>query len=153
MWTLVEIGDGTTPEYGISVSDLTADVLGAAAGYLHETSPWVHRVFDLRTEYWPSDRAISESDDPLSDYWGLTWLVAVNVGGLTSRRPGLADLLDVQFGYRTRGYDDPDADPQRWVFVGVGLNLANLLRRWRSPARCSSTTSRCPGSRSASATS
>ena len=131
-WTVVEVGDGTTRNFGFSYEDYVADILGAAAGYLHETNPWVHRTLDWRVEYFPSDRS-TEGEDPISDYWGTTYLLAGNTGALLSKRPSAWDYLDLQVGYRTRGYALDDEQDRRWLFVGVGLNVANLLRTWRVP--------------------
>lgn len=81
---------------------------------------------------WPRRgpvRAISESGDPLSGYWDLTRLVAVKSGGITSRRRGLLDPLDLQLGWRTRTYGVPGATPPAVGLEGVGLDLVNLRRR------------------------
>ncbi len=124
----LEVADGTSERQGFSYSDLVADAAGCLAGYFHETSPWVNRVLDLRAEWFPTQDPVTGTD-LTSDYENSSHLLAVNVGGLLSRRPSHWDLLDLQLGYRTRGYDANDRDPERWVFVGAGLNVANLLRR------------------------
>lgn len=124
----IEIADGTSKRQGFSGTDLIMDTAGCLVGYVHETSPWFNRVFDFRWEYWPTDRAIV-NNDPTTDYEKSAHLLAINVGNLLSRRPSAWDLLDIQVGYRTRGYEAEPRNREQWAFVGVGLNVANLLRR------------------------
>lgn len=124
--TMIEVADGTSARYGFSFSDLAADAAGCVVGYLHEVWPWAHETFDLRWEYFPHERSTIELD-PTSDYEASSYVLAANVGALRSRIPSAWDLLQV--GYRTRGYSFADLEDERWLFVGVGLNVANLLRR------------------------
>lgn len=126
--TTIEIADGTSERHGFSVTDLCADVAGCAFGYLHETSPWVRRVLDVRWE-WVPNTSLSGENDVSTDYENSTYLLAANVGALRNRGPGWLDFVDLQAGYRARGYAFEDQDDERWVFVGVGLNVANVLRR------------------------
>lgn len=130
LWmTGIEVGDALAAKYGFAGEDLAMDALGCVAGYLHETNPWVHRVVDFRWEYLPTQGGLDGSYAVSDDYSGSSYLAAFNVGALVSRAPTAWDLLDVQLGYQTRGYPELEPDPERWVYVGVGLNLANLLRR------------------------
>lgn len=128
----IEVADGSSTRYGFSTSDLIADGLGAVAGYIHETNPWVNRVIDLRWEWFPWNE-VATNTDLTSDYENSAYLLAVNVGGVLSRSPKTLDLVDLQLGYRTRGYTGDAHGGERWVFAGVGLNVANLMRRLGLP--------------------
>ena len=131
--TGIEIGDALSDRFGFSFEDLAADAAGCLAAYFHDTSPWFHRTIDFRWEYWPSERGRAGEDTPTDDYDGSAFLVAVNAGALLSRRPTGWDLLDLQVGYQARGYLTEGDEHERWIFVGLGLNLANLLRRLDLP--------------------
>jgi hypothetical protein len=124
---VMEVGDAHSTEYGFAWQDIVADVAGSAFGYFHESSPWFGRVFDFRMEYLPSDLG---DVDPVTNYEDSAFLLAANVGALVPRRhTPLLDFVDLQVGYRVRDLDGGSGVRSQEVFVGVGLNVANVLRR------------------------
>ena len=92
----------------------------------------MNRVLDVRWEWVPYS-SLTRGSEVSSDYENSTYLLAANLGGLRNRGRSGWDFVDLQLGYRTRGYAFEDQDNERWVFVGVGLNVANVLRRLRLP--------------------
>lgn len=135
--SVVEFGDGFTREHGFTYGDVVANAAGCLFGYFHETSPWFARTFDLRWEYWPTDRVWSgENLDLVTDYEGSSYVLATNVGALVSRRPTVWDLLDLQVGYYCRHYEDGRGDPERrglgrafeyYQVPGISLRLSTDL--------------------------
>jgi uncharacterized protein YfiM (DUF2279 family) len=129
--TVVEIADAFAEEHGFCWEDLACDAVGCAFGYFHALSPAFARAVDLRWEWWPSSTPVqNERFDPTTGYNSSTYLLAVNVGALAPRSPLPLDLLDLQVGYEVRGLGGGQADHDRRIVYGVGLNLANLLRRF-----------------------
>jgi hypothetical protein len=134
--TVIEIADGPSEEHGFSWQDMALDAAGCLFGYAHARWPAFARVLDLRWEYFPSDEVFGGGGfDPLTGYDASTYVVAANVGalldvaGIRVPRQVPLDLLDLQVGYRVRGLDEEFGEFHRQVVAGVGLNLANLLRR------------------------
>ncbi|MHC5009431.1 MAG: DUF2279 domain-containing protein [Planctomycetota bacterium] len=128
--TAMEIGDGFSGDHGFSWQDTVCDAVGCAFGYVHETSPWFARAFDLRWEYWPSSGAFDEDNtDPVTAYEDSAFLLAFNTGALLEERHTVLDFVDLQLGYQVRDLDRGPTERRQEVFLGAGLNLANVLRR------------------------
>ena len=127
----MEVGDGFSDQFGFSWTDIVANAVGCTFGYFHASDPRFARLFDLRWEYWPSRLAREgKISEYTTDIEGSAHLLAINVGALVSERPSLWDLADIQVGYMARNYKDPrGGDPERRLFIGVGLNVANALRK------------------------
>ena len=141
LFTGIEVKDGFHSDFGFSVRDMGANVLGNGAALLLETSPSLDRMFSLRFEYFPSDaylRRIRErgSLNVGEDYSGQRFLVAYHLASVPGleRTRGVRWLrfVDVVGGYYTRGYlPEPEGeDPpprQRALLVGVSLNLQQVV--------------------------
>ncbi len=140
LYTLVEIRDGLHPGYGFSMQDYAANILGATAAALLLLSPALDRLFDVRMRYVPSKlyrRALlHEHDIDLSeDYSGQTVMLAFHLGGVDAIRKsptfGILRYIDLLIGYSTRGFlpkPDPSVNRKQELFVGVSLNLVEVLR-------------------------
>ncbi len=132
----VEVFDGYTRQYGFSTADLAMNLVGIGAGMLLESSPKWDEVIDLRWQYWRSaDAKWLGETDPIADYSGHTYLLALKASGIESLRsnPWLR-FLELQFGYGSRGYAPHPGRfapvqprPHRNLYVGIGLNLSELL--------------------------
>ena len=130
--TGVEVIDGFSKEFRFSMEDAVANALGAAFAVLVEVDPRIDALLDFRLLYQKSDdaRRVGETD-PLADYSGQTYLLAVKADGIPRlREVPVVRYLELQFGYNTRGYepnDGPMNDPHRRIYYGVGINLSRLL--------------------------
>ena len=130
--TGVELVDGFSKKFRFSVEDAVANAAGAAFAVLMETDPRLDALLDFRLLYRRSDdaRRVGETD-PLADYSGQTFLLALKADGV----PGLREVpvarhLELLLGYNTRGYEPNDGeknDPHRRICYGVGVNLSRLL--------------------------
>jgi hypothetical protein len=130
--TGVEVVDGFSRKFRFSLEDAVANAAGAAFAVLVEKDPRLDALLDFRLLYWRSDdaRRLGEAD-PIADYSGQTFLLAVKADGVPwLREVPVARYLELQVGYNTRGYEPNDGvkiDPHRRIYYGVGINLSRLL--------------------------
>jgi len=130
--TGVEVVDGFSKKFRFSMEDAVANAAGAAFAVLAEIDPRVDALLDFRLLYRRSDdaRRLGEAD-PIADYSGQTFLLAVKADGVPRlREVPVARYLELQVGYNTRGYEPTDGvkiDPHRRIYYGVGINLSRLL--------------------------
>jgi len=126
--TAVEIADGYSRRYKFSAQDAVMNVVGAGLGYLMERNPGLDQLVDMRLLYKKSG---DSNFDPAGDYSGQRYLVTLKASGIPALR-GHEPLryLELAIGYGTRGYQDSDGGARsRNVYVGVSLNVAEILRR------------------------
>jgi len=130
--TGVEVVDGFSRKFRFSMEDAVANAAGAAFAVLAEIDPRLDALLDFRLLYRRSDdaRRVGETD-PIADYSGQTFLLAVKADGVPRlREVPVARYLELQVGYNTRGYEPNDGekiDPHRRIYYGVGINLSRLL--------------------------
>jgi len=138
MWTSlgvmggVEVVDGFSNEFRFSLEDVVSNAAGAVFAFLMERDPRLDALLDFRLLYRQSDDAKRVGEqDPISDYSGQTFLLALKADGVPRlREVPLLRYLELQVGYNTRGYEPNDGviiDPHRRVYYGVGVNLSRLL--------------------------
>jgi hypothetical protein len=130
--TGVEVVDGFSKKFRFSMEDAVANAAGAVFAVLAEKDPRVDALLDFRLLYRRSDDARRVGvADPIADYSGQTFLLAVKADGVPRlREVPVARYLELQVGYRTRGYEPNDGvkiDPHRRIYYGVGINLSRLL--------------------------
>ena len=130
--TGIEVLDGFSKKFRFSMEDAVANAAGAAFAVLAEIDPRIDALLDFRLLYRRSDdaRRVGETD-PIADYSGQTFLLAVKADGVPRlREVPVARYLELQVGYNTRGYEPNDGvkiDPHRRIYGGVGVNLSRLL--------------------------
>jgi hypothetical protein len=130
--TGVEVIDGFSKRFRFSMEDAVANAAGAAIAVLVELDPRVDALLDFRLLYRRSDdaRRVGETD-PLADYSGQTFLLAVKADGIPRlREVPVVRYLELQVGYNARGYEPNDGamnDPHRRIYYGIGINLSRLL--------------------------
>jgi hypothetical protein len=130
--TGVEVVDGFSKRFRFSVEDAVANAAGAVFAVLAEKDPRVDALLDFRLLYRRSaDARRVGGADPLEDYSGQTFLLAVKADGVPRLREiPVARYLELQVGYNTRGYEPNDGvkiDPHRRIYYGIGINLSRLL--------------------------
>ena len=128
----IEAFDGFTEQYGFSPEDALVSVAGIALGYAQERYPGLDEVLDFRVRYQRSDDAKRLGEyDPVSDYSGQTFYMVAKASGFPAlRRSPWTRYLELAVGYGTRGYEPNDGapvDPHRLLYVGVSLNLSEIL--------------------------
>lgn len=128
----VEVLDGYSRRWRFSREDAIMNFAGAGLAYLLEGEPALDRLLDLRLQYRPSrDARRLDQADPIGDHSGQTYLLVVKASGVPQLRDHpLLRYLELAVGYGARGYE-PKAggETSRHVYVGVSLNLSELLRQ------------------------
>jgi hypothetical protein len=130
--TGVEVVDGFSRKFRFSMEDAVANAAGAVFAVLTEIDSRLDALLDFRLLYRRSDdaRRVGETD-PLADYSGQTFLLAVKADGVPRlREVPVVRYLELQVGYNTRGYEPNDGtmnDPHRRIYYGIGINLSRLL--------------------------
>lgn len=122
--TYMEIGDAYS-DHGFSREDSIANTVGVIYGYLSYKNPELSNILDLRWEYNPFNR----SSDISTDYENSKYLLALKLNGFDFARDSFLKHIEFHAGYYTRGFDDPDTTKERNAFIGIGINLTDLLRR------------------------
>ena len=123
LMSLMEVGDSVSSDYGFSYEDFIINGVGTYIGYALETNPDLARKLDLRIEYMPGAKT-----DFFTDYENSKYLLALKLDGFDSVKNKTLKHLELHLGYYTRGFDDVNADKQRNIYVGVGLNLSKFFR-------------------------
>jgi hypothetical protein len=124
----VEVFDGFSKDHGFAREDVAMNLLGAGLGYARTVNPKLRDLMDFRMEYESSGY---KGFRPFSDYSGQKYLVALKLGGMEALRDTPLRFLELQAGYYTRGFSKAEQDAglnrSRHTFVGVGLNVGELL--------------------------
>lgn len=130
--TMVEVLDGYAKGWHFSKEDAITNVLGTGTALLFEKNPGLDELVDLRFQYHRSHIEDGKFD-PFGDYSGQTYVLALKASGI----PGLRDnaflrYFEIAAGYGVRNYSTtrPDINAQRYrqAYVGISLNLSELLR-------------------------
>lgn len=67
------------------------------------------------------------SEDFTTDYEKMKYLFALKGSGFETLNSNYLKYGELYFGYYTRGYKGEALDARRELFVGVGVNLSELL--------------------------
>lgn len=124
----VELIDGFSKKWRFSKEDAVANLAGGALAYVMERNPGLDALVDLRLQY----NAPSEGSrfDPFGDYSSQRYLLVLKASGVPAfkQHPWLK-FLEINLGYGARNFDtNSPAPPTRHTYVGVSLNLSELLR-------------------------
>lgn len=130
----VEMADGMSGDHGFSYEDLIVDFAGIGFSVLRSSIPGMREIVDFRMEYIPSGN--KEGFHPITDYSGLKFLLALKLAGFERFQDTPLRFIELHGGYYARGISDKEearGDPQRREpYVGVGINLSELLFGWPS---------------------
>lgn len=124
----IEVLDGYSVDQGWSTQDAVMNLLGSGVAYWRQVTPDMRDKLDLRLEYKPSARL---SSDFMTDYANQKYVVALKLSGFKATRNTPLRYLELQTGYYTRGFSREEQldglSPRRHGFIGIGLNLSQLL--------------------------
>ncbi|WP_298825076.1 DUF2279 domain-containing protein [uncultured Piscinibacter sp.] len=129
----VEVADGYSRKWRFSHEDAIADLVGGALGWWMERDPALDDLVDLRLYYRRSMGPTGRSSfNPFGDYAGQRYLLVFKASGMPAlrTRPVLRHL-ELSVGYGAQGFPAAPgalASPTRRAYVGVSLNLSELLR-------------------------
>lgn len=132
---LTEVGDGVTI-YGFSAQDLTADLVGTAAGLLVDRNH-LQDLFGVRLGKVPTiiPPAVTEGHVASfgTSYSNEIYAVDLQFGGLFKRldaQPGIARYFLSSFVFYTKGFGYDPPLPGRYQEIGfeLGLNFPEILK-------------------------
>ena len=140
LFTSFELTDAGFEDWGFSVPDYVANVLGAGYPILQDYVPLLQN-FNFKLGYWPSEYYNAEDNTkpgfinydpytyPSGDYDGMTYWLSANVNNLLPEgaQPYWPDWLNLAVGYGARDLPQAnDAIKIRELYFGFDYNLEAL---------------------------
>jgi hypothetical protein len=130
----VETLDGFSERYKFSKEDLIMNAVGTGLGLLFEKNKRLDDLFDFRLHYWPSGDAKRLNEvGPIGDHSGQTYLLVAKATGIPQlRNHDVLRYFELAAGYGSRGFEPNDGAPapdrSRHVYIGISLNISEILR-------------------------
>ena len=129
LMALNEISDAIEPDSGYSMQDITMNIAGAAFSVLRNTVPGLKEKLAFKIEIMPNDQIYSHAGKP--HYEQERFMFSLKGAGFEKLEGSVLKYLDLQVGYYGSDFLNSDREkgitPKRHLFVGVGLNLGELL--------------------------
>lgn len=129
LMALNEISDGIEPDSGYSMQDITMNVAGAAFSVLRNTVPGLKEKVAFKIEIMPNDQIYSHVGK--KHYAQQRFMFSIKGSGFRKLDRTAFKYLDLQLGYYASDFLNSDREkgitPKRHLFVGVGLNLGELV--------------------------
>ncbi len=123
--SIMEFGDSFS-DYGISYEDMIVNTLGALFGYVSYKYPYIGDKIDFRIEYKLHKKMWEK--DFLTDYENAKYLFALKGSGFKSLESSkYMKYFELYLGYYVRGFKPRRIDRERNLFIGLGVNLSELL--------------------------
>ena len=126
-----EFSDGIEPDSGWSIQDVTMNLAGAGFSVLRNTVPGLKEKVAFKVEIVPNDHVYSYAGKP--HYEQQRFMFSIKGAGFKQFRNSPLRLVDLQVGYYASDFliKDREAgiEPKRHLFVGLGLNVGELLFR------------------------
>lgn len=124
-----ELSDGIEPDSGYSMQDIVMNFAGAGFSYLRNTVPGLKEKVAFKIEIVPNGEIYSYRG--AKHYEQQRFMFSFMGAGFEPLRKTPLRFVDVQVGYYAshlwgRGRAE-GKEPKRHVFVGLGLNLGELL--------------------------
>lgn len=129
LMALNEISDAIEPDSGYSMQDIAMNVAGATFSVLRNTVPGLKEKLAFKIEIVPNHQIYSRAGKP--HYEQQRFMFALKGAGFAKLERSPARYLDLQVGYYASDFLRSDREkgltPKRHLFVGLGLNLGELL--------------------------
>lgn len=124
-----EISDAIEPDSGWSWNDIIMNGLGAGFSVIRNTVPGVKEKVAFKIEIKPNDEVWTYSGPKRFEQ--QRFFFALKGSGFQQLRGSPLRFLDLQLGYFGEDFEREDREaglePKRHLFVGVGLNVGELL--------------------------
>ena len=147
-FTMLEVKDGYHRGFGFSWGDMVANVSGNILAQVLENSERVDEMFDFRLEYQPTpefvDALIQNGVvDAAEDYSGQTFMFVYHLNSNALLTSDLAldfpRYFDLTLGFQAINFlprlDDPSRPPKQRLFVGMAINLQQIVLEIFYPPR------------------
>lgn len=129
MMALNEISDAIEPDSGYSMQDIAMNVAGATFSVLRNTVPGLKEKLAFKIEIVPNHQIYSRAGKP--HYEQQRFMFALKGSGFARLERSPVRYLDLQVGYYASDFLRSDREkglrPKRHLFVGLGVNLGELL--------------------------
>ena len=129
LMALNEVSDAIEPDSGYSMQDITMNLAGAAFSVLRNTVPGLKEKLAFKLEIIPNGQIYSHVGK--KHYEQQRFMFSLKGTGFEALDNSALKYLDLQVGYYASDFLNSDRDrgvvPKRHLFVGVGLNLGELL--------------------------
>lgn len=126
---LNEISDGIETDSGYSLEDIVMNTAGAAFSVLRNTVPGLKEKVAFKIEIVPDDNIYSAKGQ--AHYAQQRFMFSLKGSGFEELRKTPLRVVDFQVGYWASNFSAEDRaagrGPKRHLFVGLGLNLGELL--------------------------
>lgn len=126
---LNEFSDAIEPDSGFSLQDITFNLAGAGFSILRNTVPGMKEKVSFKIEIVPNGQIYSRAGKP--HYEQQRFMFSFHGVGFEGIRDTPLRYVDLQIGYYASDFLLSDRaegiEPKRHVFVGLGLNLGELL--------------------------
>jgi hypothetical protein len=135
-----ELSDGIEPDSGYSMHDIAMNVVGAGFSYLRNTVPGMKEKVSFKIEIVPNDQIYSYRG--AKHYEQQRFMLSFKGAGFERLKETPLRFVDLQVGYYASNLWNrrraEGKEPKRHVFVGLGLNVGELLfansRTWGGKA-------------------
>lgn len=129
LMALNEVSDAIEPDSGYSMQDITMNVAGAAFSVLRNTVPGLKEKVAFKLEIIPNGQIYSHVGK--KHYEQQRFMFSLKGAGFKVLDDSALRYLDLQVGYYASDFLNSDRAkgvvPKRHLFVGVGLNVGELL--------------------------
>lgn len=129
LMALNEISDGIEPDAGYSMQDIVMNIAGAGFSVLRNTVPGLKEKLAFKIEIIPNDQVYSHVGK--KHYEQERFLFSLKGSGFEKLENSPLKYLDLQVGYYASDFLNSDREqgivPKQHLFVGIGLNLGELL--------------------------
>jgi hypothetical protein len=124
-----ELSDGIEHDSGYSMEDIAMNTAGAVFSVIRNTVPGVKEKLAFKIEVMPNHQVYSYRGQ--EHYAQQRFMLSLKGAGFKELEKSPFRFLDLQLGYYASDFMAKDRNagraPNRHVFVGVGLNLGELL--------------------------
>ncbi|MEE4453616.1 DUF2279 domain-containing protein [Novosphingobium resinovorum] len=129
LMALNEVSDAIEPDSGYSMQDITMNIAGATFSVLRNTVPGLKEKLAFKLEIIPNGQIYSHVGK--KHYEQQRFMFSLKGAGFEALDRSPLKYLDLQVGYYASNFLNSDREkgiePKRHLFVGVGLNLGELL--------------------------
>lgn len=126
---LNEVSDAFEPDSGYSMQDITANIVGASFSVVRNTVPGLKEKLAFKVEIVPNDDIYTRAGK--KHYEQQRYMLSLKGAGFRQLEHSPFRFLDLQVGYYASDFRNSDRAqgivPKRHLFVGVGLNLGEIL--------------------------
>jgi len=126
---LNEMSDAIEPDSGYSLQDITMNIAGATFSVLRNTVPGLKEKLAFKIEIMPNDQIYSHVGK--KHYEQQRFMFSLKGAGFDGLQGSALRFVDLQVGYYASDFLNSDRErgvtPKRHLFVGLGLNLGELL--------------------------